>query len=205
MEFLTILRRAATRLYPHAARTSAIPWISAAALSGALHAAQAQSQAQEYELKAALLTKFGLYVEWPGSAFPSPASPVHLCIAGEDPFGQALDMLAADTLINDRKIISRRLQTVERNSGCHILYLGDTGNQRIEQILDAIRGGGVLTVSEAGSGQEGAGIIEFVIKDNRVRFNIDDEAAAQQGLLISSKLLSLALNVKRRTATTEGR
>jgi hypothetical protein len=44
----------------------------------------------------------------------------------------------------------------------------------------------------------GTGMINFVIKDNRVRFTVDDEAAAQNGLAISSKLLGVALAVKPR-------
>jgi hypothetical protein len=52
----------------------------------------------------------------------------------------------------------------------------------------------VLTVSDV----RGLGIINFVVKDNRVRFDVDDEAAAQSGLTISSKLLGFALNVKPR-------
>jgi hypothetical protein len=38
-----------------------------------------------------------------------------------------------------------------------------------------------------------------------VRFDIDAEAATQNGLVISSKLMNLALNAKRRPATEEPR
>ena len=65
--------------------------------------------------------------------------------------------------------------------------------------METVHGSNVLTVSDTGGAGE-TGIIDFVIVNNRVRFNIDDEAAAQNGLVISSKLMSLALNVKRRTS-----
>ncbi|MGZ8186959.1 MAG: YfiR family protein [Methylobacter sp.] len=58
----------------------------------------------------------------------------------------------------------------------------------------------MLTVTDAGDSEPGAAIINFVIADSRVRFTINDEAAAQNGLVISSKLMSLALNVKKRTS-----
>lgn len=179
--------------------------ISMTLTAGAFNPANGQEQAQEYALKAALLSKFGLYVEWPVSAFSSPASPINLCVAGEDPFGEALDKVAASELINNRKVIIRRLKTVGRDSGCHILYIGDSDAQSLEQIIEAVRSGNVLTVTDDDGSGSATGIIEFVIKDNRVRFNIDDEAAAKNGLVISSKLLSLALNVKRRTSLKEDR
>lgn len=204
MEFLNTPRLAGMRLPPRIVR-AVVMLISMALTAGVFNPANAQEQAQEYALKAALLSKFGLYVEWPGSAFSSAASPINLCIAGEDPFGEALDKVAAGELINNRKVVSRRLKTVGRDSGCHILYIGDSDAQSLEQIIEAVRGGNVLTVTDDDGSGSATGIIEFVIKDNRVRFNIDDEAAAQNGLVISSKLLSLALNVKRRTSLKEGR
>ena len=70
-----------------------------------------------------------------------------------------------------------------------------------DRILEALRGSPVLTVGDAK--ESGGGIVTFVVKDNRVRFTVDDEAAAQNGLVISSKLLSLALNVKPRPSRGE--
>lgn len=201
MELLRILRRAVTRLGPRA-DLAAVALISIALTPGVI--ATAHAQVQEYALKAAFLYKFGLYVEWPSSAFPSPASPVNLCVAGQDPFGESLDKAVAGERINGRNVVIRRLKTVGRDSGCHILYIGASDAQRGAQIIEAVRGSSVLTVSDARGSGSGAGIIDFVISDNRVRFDIDDEAAAQNGLVISSKLMSLALNVKRRTSK-EGR
>jgi len=158
----------------------------------------AHAQVEEYAVKAAFLYKFGLFVEWPNSAFSSPASPVNLCIVGEDPFGKSLVTVVAGAQVNGHNVVIRRLQKVGRNPSCHILYVGGSGEQSRAQIIETVRGSNVLTVSDGrGSGSD-SGIINFVIADNRVRFDIDVEAAAQNGLVISSKLLSLALNVKRR-------
>lgn len=153
----------------------------------------------EYGVKAAFLYKFSFYVEWPAAAFTSPTSPINLCIAGGgDPFGPALEKVASGDSVNGRSVVVRRIKTVEPDAGCHILYVGASEAQRSDQIMETVHGSNVLTVSDAG-GAGATGIIDFVIVNNRVRFNIDDEAAAQNGLVISSKLMSLALNVKRRT------
>jgi hypothetical protein len=157
----------------------------------------AEKESLENAVKAAYLSKFGLYVEWPNAAFGSPSSALNLCIAGEDPFGTVLDTAVADQPVGGRPIAVRRLKTVGRDSGCHILYIGGADTPRTRQTIDAVRGNPVLTVSDARGAETGA-TINFVIKDNRVRFEIDEEVAAQNGLSISSKLLSLALNVKRK-------
>ena len=67
--------------------------------------------------------------------------------------------------------------------------------QLAAQTVDALRGSRMLTVSDA----PGVGaVVSFIVRDRRVRFSIDDDAAAQNGLVISSKLLDLALSVKPR-------
>jgi hypothetical protein len=143
----------------------------------------------EYAVKAAYLAKFPFYVEWPPGAFAAPASPVVLCIVGDDPFGQAIDEAVAGQQVQGRPITVRRMKTIARDSGCHIAYVG------ADTRAEALRGGTVLVVSD---GPNGSGIINFVLRDNKVRFTVDDEAAFQNGLSISSKLLSVALSVRAR-------
>jgi hypothetical protein len=194
MELLNILRRAPGSLLLRAGSASCLTALVIILAPGRL--AAAQPEASEYAVKAAYLSKFGQYVEWPSSAFPASGGAATLCIVGEDPFGTVLDKAVADQTISGRSIIVRRLKTVGRDSGCHILYIARSDKLQPRQVIELVRGNSVLTVSDAVSG-DGA-IINFVIKDNRVRFDIDDEAAAQNELTMSSKLLSLALNVKRR-------
>jgi hypothetical protein len=193
MENLTMPTRLALRLCWYV-----LPAIFAASgLAVALDASAAEDGSLEFKVKAALLSKFGLFVDWPGTAFSAPNSPLNVCVAGEDPFGILLDNTVGGQRIGERVIAVRRLKTVARDSGCHILYIGGSDSQRNAQTIEAVRGGSVLTVTDSGAGG-GIGIIDFVVKDNRVRFDINDEAAAQNGLVISSKLLNLALNVKPR-------
>lgn len=175
---------------------SAMLCISCACCVAAGYNAYAASDGEslEYAIKAAYLYKFGLYVDWPPTAFSASTSPINLCIAGADPFGMDLDTAIRGQRINGRPIEVHRIKNVGRDSGCHILYLGPGNTQEASQSVDATRGNGVLTVSDV----PGVGIINFVIQGDRVRFVIDEEAAAQNGLAISSKLLSLAVNVRPR-------
>jgi len=193
MDILTKMLRTSARF-----RSRTAPAVLAA-LSIALTpgAATAADESLEYAVKAAFLYRFGSFVEWPAAAFISSTSPFRLCIVGEDPFGSTLDKAVSGQQVGARPIEVRRLKTVGRDSGCQILYIAVPEAPRLGQIIETLRGSSVLTVSDGRASGTAAGIIHFVIKDDRVRFDIDDEAAAQNGLVISSKLMSLALNVKR--------
>jgi hypothetical protein len=59
-------------------------------------------------------------------------------------------------------------------------------------VIDALRDTSVLTVGETkGFVQEG-GIINFVLQDDRVLFEVNHKAARQAGLSVSSRLLAVA-------------
>jgi len=172
-------------------------------LLGIIPCGAVAQESLKHTVEAAFLFKFGRFVEWPATAFASATSPFNLCIVGEDPFGSTLDKVVKGETINGRTIYIHRLKKIERNSDCHILYIGDSGEQSLTRIVNDTRGSHVLTVSNANESESEAVIIGFVIANNRVRFDINDEAAARNNLVISSRLLNLALSVKpRKTGET---
>ncbi|HSV34537.1 MAG TPA: YfiR family protein, partial [Ramlibacter sp.] len=111
-----------------------------------------------------------------------------------------LDRAVSGQQAGGRAIEVRRLKAVKPDSGCHIVYVAPSEAPRLAQVAETLRGNSVLTVSDVKASGAAAGIINFVIKDERVRFDIDDDAAMQNRLAISSKLLGVALNVKPRRA-----
>jgi len=161
------------------------------AIPGAGHA----QVALEYAIKATYLYKFAPFVEWPPTSFESPTAALNICIVGADPFGATLDQAAAGQRAAEHPIAIRRLASPA--AGCQIMFVAGPADV-IAPVLDAIRGTPVLTVTDAPSGASTHGIINFVVEANHVRFDIDDEAAARNGLVISSKLLRLARAVRQR-------
>jgi YfiR/HmsC-like len=158
-------------------------------------AVAAGSDSLEYGVKAAYLYKLGNFVDWPPSTFPSSTSAVNLCVAGADPFGASLDAATAGQHIGARPIVVRHLASVTRESHCQILFVGGSDPQIIGRILDAVRGVSVLTVTDAPTTGETPSIIRFVIHDDHVRMVIDGRAALLNGIIVSAKLLSVALSV----------
>lgn len=148
----------------------------------------------EAPVKATYIYKFVPFVEWPSSAFASPAQPVVLCVLRGDPFGAVLDQAVRGQKIGPRLILVRRLARAEKATSCHVLYLSNSHTPAAVAALRSVHGAPVLTVTD-GTDSVG-GIVNFVLKDNRVRFMIDTQAASANGLTISSKLLSLALDAR---------
>ena len=153
----------------------------------------------ERAVKATYLYKFGPFVGWPQTVFAEPGSPVNLCIVGEDPFGAMLDEAVAGQSIGDRPVALHRIARAERQSNCHIMFLSGSSAQPVSEALDMVRGSPVLTFTDSTRNATAKGIIHFVVREDRVRFEIDDYAAAENGITISSKVLNLAVSVRPRS------
>jgi len=151
----------------------------------------------EYAVKAAYIPKFIPFITWPEAAFASPSSPVTICVLGSDPFGGKLEQAAGELKSGERAIAVRYLPAPDSSGACQLLFLGKEDETAAEETLDAVKGKPVVTVTD--SGLKAHGMISFVIEADQVRFDIDEASAAQGGVVISSKLLSLAHAVKPRS------
>jgi hypothetical protein len=190
MEFLNA-RRAAQRRAVRAVLVA----LALCAAGFAMPRAAAQADGVEFAVKATYLYKFAPFVEWPASAFASPADPFVLCLAGTDRVTELAEEAARGQVVDRRPIVVRHLATVTAETRCHILYVALRGAAAVAA-LERVRGTPVLTVTDAARDPRAQGIVNFVIEGNRVRFEIDLGAAAENHLVVSSKLAALALRVR---------
>jgi hypothetical protein len=153
-------------------------------------------EANEYEVKAAFLYNFARFVEWPNSVSPDPNGPLVIAILGRDPFGAEIDRAIEGKTVNGRRLVIKRFSSLETYEQCHILFVSSSERGNLPRILAAVRTSSVLTVSETDRFAQIGGIINFITIENRIRFEINQAAAARVGLKISSKLLSLGRVVR---------
>ncbi len=98
--------------------------------------------------------------------------------------------------VNGQALAVRHIKRVEDAQGCRIAFISSSEKDRLRPILNALRGSGVLTVGDTEGFAEMGGVINFTLVDNRVRFEINLDAAKVQRLKISSRLLRLAQIVR---------
>lgn len=157
---------------------------------------QAGAEPLELAIKATYLDKFVPFVEWPAATFAAADTPVAICVLASDPLAPLLEQTAVGQKDGNRPIVVRRLAQTDTASGCQILYY-EPDDPAGTQIAQGVQNHPVLTVTSSGTEQASPAMITFVIDQNRVRFDIDDAAAAHAGLDIGSGLLALARTVKR--------
>ena len=154
-----------------------------------------QSKPEEYQVKAVYLYNFGRFIDWP--AIANKDDSFTICVLGRDPFGAVLDATLAGETIGDKKLAARRLGSTLEASNCRILFISASEASRMKQILAAVEKSGVLTVSDLPDFTISGGMIQFVLRDNKVRFEVNLAAAERAGLTFSSQLLKVATDVMR--------
>jgi hypothetical protein len=176
--------------------TAGIALLAVLLPAGILSLAHGERQpAPEYAVKAAFLYNFAKFVEWPDDGFANPASPLVLCVLGEDPFGDALRSLSGKT-VNGRPLAIRHASTLGELERCHLLFVCSSEKSILPKILGETKDRSILTVGDMEGFARDGGIINMVKEENRVGIEINLEAARRSRLKISSKLLALAKIVK---------
>jgi hypothetical protein len=177
----------------HLGKVTPLPaWIWRPIVAAALVLAGPPVLAQspsEYQLKAVFLFNFAQFVEWPATAFADPEAPLIIGVLGQDPFGPQLDEVVRDEVVRGRKLQVQRYQRAEAATDCHILFISHSESRNLEQILAALRGRSILTVSDAAGFALRGVMIRFIPEKSRIRLRVNLDAAKSAGLLISSKLL----------------
>jgi hypothetical protein len=158
--------------------------------------AQEPPKAPEYRIKAAFLYNFTLYTDWPPDSFPKDDSPIVLAIVGDDPFGGELDKAVRGKTVRGRPIEVHRYAKAGDALPCHLLFLSNEHARNLPQFLDRLGEPLPLTVGETEDFTRVGGAIRFFVEGNKVRFEVNIDAAARARVKISSKLLSLARIVR---------
>jgi hypothetical protein len=150
---------------------------------------------REYEIKAAYIYNFFNYIDWPADTLPPAGSTLTIGILGESPFGPALNPLVGKK-VKGRTLAVKKVSSAKDLEQCQAVFICPSEKARLSEILGQLKDARILTVSEIEGFAEQGGIINFISERNKVRFEINTDAAKRTGLNISSDLLKLAKLVK---------
>ncbi len=164
--------------------------LGVALFQGTQHATAQSLSSREYEIKAAYLYNFIKYIDWPTSR-----DTITIGVLGGNPFGSALVPLNGK-IVKGLRVVVKQLDSVRDAQNCQVIFVSSSEKQRLPEIFENSKNAHVLTVGEMQGFAQGGGIINFIEENNKVRFEINSDAARRTGLTISSELLKLAKLVK---------
>ena len=157
--------------------------------------AQSDRPNDEAQVKAAYLYKLAGYVEWPEGALGEADAPFTIGVLGADPIADELAQIVSGRKIHARAITVRRLKAGDGLDGLAILFVGKAETARLKPLLGSLQSHSVLVVTEDEGGLALGGMINFLLVDRRVRFEVSLESAEKRGLRLSSRMLAVAQKV----------
>ncbi|MEA3002123.1 MAG: hypothetical protein QOH81_911 [Sphingomonadales bacterium] len=165
------------------------------ALGLLLWVAPAAARPSETAVKAAFLTRFAAYVDWPANLRLPPTAPMIVCVVGSDPFGRTIDDAVRGQQVDRHPLALKRLPDAAGAESCQIAFVAGTSDQATADMLRAFQGKPVLTVTDGRAGPQ-RGMVHFVVDRGRIRFHVDRAAAESVGLNLNARLLAIALSVR---------
>lgn len=158
-----------------------------------------ESRGLEYEVKAAFLLKFALFVQWPTNALATdPQVPLRVGILGEDPFGAKFDQAIKAATLNGRPIQICRARRVVELLDCQMVFICASEAPRYAELIAVLNAYPILTVADGAGFAAQGGMIGFFKEVGKVRFEINPPAIDCAGLKASSKLLQVGRRITER-------
>lgn len=148
----------------------------------------------EYQIKAAFIYNFARFTDWPDHAFADANSPMVIGVLGKNVFGDNLAQIINGKVIKGHPLLFKEFDSPDEATNCQVLFISSSEQNHLSKIIGRLQDASILTVSETDDFISNGGMINLVIMDDKIRFQINNDAAKKAGLTISSKLLSLAVN-----------
>lgn len=184
-------------------RSRALALLAASALLADLAGnASGAEPMPEYRAKAYFLRNCVQYIEWPEEAFAEADGPFVVGIFGFDPFGAEIDRAFDGRTGGGRPVEVRRISLPEEAVKCQLVFISSNERHRQAQVLEQLRGHGILTVGESDWFLQLGGGIRLSIGRNgrggaKTRFEVNLAVLREEGLAASSRMLDLAERVVR--------
>lgn len=190
------LLRGALTLGALACALAGAGWPMAAAAQDPAGQVAAAASPAELEVKAAYLYKFASFIDWPDDAFADAAQPVVVGVLGADKVAVELQRLVQGKSVRGRGFVVRRLQPGDDVRGLHILFVGDLDRELVAPVLAAAAGQHLLTVSDSKRVFANGTMVNLLVVNQRVRFEVALQPVQRSRLRLSALMLTAAYRVR---------
>lgn len=148
------------------------------------------SYAQSYQLHSVFMYSFTRYIQWPDEMNQG-AFEIH--VLGDSPILAELQKMAESKKVGERSIKVSRVGALTDIKRCNILFVPADKSTQLTDILTKVGSNATLVVTEqSGIGAKGSGI-NFIEKEGKLAFEINQTALAKQRLKASTELMRFGI------------
>jgi uncharacterized protein YaiI (UPF0178 family) len=148
------------------------------------------SFAQSYKLHTLFIFSFTRYVQWP-EAYNT--GDFEILVLGDCPVIEDLKAMAQAKKVGDRTIKVTKINSPAEIRKCNILFIPATKSAQLPEVLAKVNTQSILVVTEENGLASKGSDINFIIKEGKLAFELNQSAVARQNLKVSNELSRLAI------------
>lgn len=170
------------------------------------------AELREYQVKAAFLYNFTKFVDWPEDKMAENDKPFIIGVICDKKHMAAFEPLEKEQVkgknikikhFNDISVLSKPeednsdqyKEIIQSFRDCHLLFICDSAKKQRPDIIRLVQDFPVLTVTETADFSEDSSVMNFIKKDQKIRFEVSLTAAKKSNVKVRSGLLKLAIRV----------
>lgn len=146
--------------------------------------------AQNYKMHSVFVYSFTRYVIWPESYN---SGDFEIMVLGDSPIIEELKAMAQTKKVGDRSIKVTQISSTAEIKKCNMLFVSSARTALIPEVMEKVNTQSILVISEeVGAAQKGSDI-NFIVKDGKLAFELNQASINKQGLRVSNELSRLAI------------
>jgi hypothetical protein len=155
-----------------------------------LMTALVSARAQGYQTHSLFMYSFTKFILWPET---DRLGNFEIVVLGDSPILAELKTMAEKKKAGGRNIEVNAINDISEFKKCHILFVSQSWSARFADVLNKVGEEPVLIVTEQpGLGTKGSGV-NFITKDGKLAFELNQATLAKHRLKASAELARLAI------------
>jgi hypothetical protein len=149
------------------------------------------AQAVNHKAHSVFLYNFARYAEWPANAPDQEV--IRFGILGKSGVFDELDAVLKAKMVNGKKCVVERITNPAHIAYYHIIFVADSESAKLPELLAAVGDRPTLVVTERDNlVRKGASISFIISDDNKLNFQLNDQALASHNIQMANSLKSMA-------------
>jgi hypothetical protein len=148
--------------------------------------------AQTHKQYPLFVYSFTRYIQWPEALNQGD---FEILVLGDSPVTEELNTMAQTKRVGDRAIKVSKINAVADIKKCHILFIPSSQSDKLNEVLQRVSSKPILVMTEQ-SGLGGLGsCVNFITKDGKLAFELNQSALSRQNLKASMELTRIAIMI----------
>ncbi|HTE29342.1 MAG TPA: YfiR family protein [Chryseolinea sp.] len=145
---------------------------------------------QNYKMHSVFIYSFTRYIQWP-EAYNQ--GDFEILVLGDSPILEELKAMAQAKKVGDRTIKVSKISAAADIRKCNMLFLAGGKSAQIAEVMEKVNSLSTLVVSEEPGLCAKGSDINFIVKDGKLAFELNQASVTKRGLKVSNELSRLAI------------